>query len=52
MPFSTNKLMKAVSRYLTSSFTKQKAEGTLERKHQNSNDHPHGNRLQSNWYWG
>lgn len=44
--------MKAMSSYLTLSFSKQKAEETLERKHQNSNNHPHGNHLNINWHQG
>lgn len=50
--FSTNKVMKAMSSYLTLSFSKEKAEETLERKHQNSNNHPHGNHLNINWHPG
>lgn len=52
LQFFTNKVMKAMSSYLTLSFSKQKAEETLERKHQNSNNHPHGNHLQMNWHPG
>lgn len=41
-----------MSGYLTLSFSKQKAKETLERKHQNSNNHPHGNHFNSNWHPG
>lgn len=34
--------------YLAVSFSKQEAEKTLERKHQQSKSHPHGNRLHIN----
>lgn len=50
--FSTNKVMKAMSSYLTLSFSKQKAEETLERKHENSNNHPRGNHLSINCHLG